>query len=380
MFEAKEQAGANPDGVTTPVASGSQAETGGLYLDDLWVGQRFRSGSVTIDAAGIKAFAAAYDPQPFHLDDAAARGTLFGGLSASGWHTAALTMRLIDKGRLTLDTTIASALPDFPGSENAGVTVRQLLTHTSGLANPEATTPGENGVPAFYLRTDPRAGTRDDAVGYCAGTPSGPAGGGFAYNNCDTIVLGAMLEAETGRQFSSLLAEEIAAPARLTTLRFASPGEHPVTARGANGAVPRINISTLGPGGALVGSVDDALAFDRALMNGVLVSKDGTAAMWKGEPALGYVALGAWAFEAPLGGCEGDVKLVERRGSVDGVQMRNIIAPDRDLALIVFTDNADAAFGEIWQGKGLSYDLASAAFCARSEAEKEKAEKEKPPG
>lgn len=294
--------------------------------------------------------------------------------------TAALTMRLIDKGRLTLDTTIASALPDFPGSEKAGVTVRQLLTHTSGLANPEATTPGENGVPAFYLRTDPRAGTRDDAVGYCAGTPSGPAGGGFAYNNCDTIVLGAMLEAETGRQFSSLLAEEIAAPARLTTLRFASPGEHPVTARGANGAVPRINISTLGPGGALVGSVDDALAFDRALMNGVLVSKDGTAAMWKGEPALGYVALGAWAFEAPLGGCEGDVKLVERRGSVDGVQMRNIIAPDRDLALIVFTDNADAAFGEIWQGKGLSYDLASAAFCARSEAEKEKAEKEKPPG
>lgn len=294
--------------------------------------------------------------------------------------TAALTMRLIDKGRLTLDTTIASALPDFPGSEKAGVTVRQLLTHTSGLANPEATTPGENGVPAFYLRTDPRAGTRDDAVGYCAGTPSGPAGGGFAYNNCDTIVLGAMLEAETGRQFSSLLAEEIAAPARLTTLRFASPGEHPVTARGANGAVPRINISTLGPGGALVGSVDDALAFDRALMNGVLVSKDGTAAMWKGEPALGYVALGAWAFEAPLGGCEGDVKLVERRGSVDGVQMRNIIAPDRDLALIVFTDNADAAFGEIWQGKGLSYDLASAAFCAKSEAEKEKAEKEKPPG
>ncbi len=110
---------------------------------------------------------------------------------------AALTMRLIDKGKLTLDTTIASALPDFPGSEKAGVTVRQLLTHTSGLANPETTTPGENGVPAFYLRTDPRAGTRDDAVGYCAGTPSGQAGGGFAYNNCDTIVLGAMLEAET---------------------------------------------------------------------------------------------------------------------------------------------------------------------------------------
>lgn len=292
---------------------------------------------------------------------------------------AALTMRLIDQGKLTLDTTIANALPDFPNSEKASVTVRQLLTHTTGLANPEATAQGENGVPSFYLRTDPRAGTRDDAVGYCAGAPSGPAGGGFAYNNCDTIVLGAVLEGRTGRQLASLVKDEIAGPSGMTSLRFASPGEHPVQARGAEGKVPRVNVATLGIGGALVGTVSDALAFDRALMNGTLVSKDGTAVMWKGEPALGYVALGAWAFSAPLAGCEGDVKLIERRGSVDGVQMRNIIAPDRHLALIVFTDNADAVFGEIWQGKGVSYDLASAAFCAKSEAEIEKAEKEKPP-
>lgn len=69
-----------------------------LYLDDLQVGQIFTSGSLTVDAAAIKAFAGQFDPQPFHLDDEAAKSTFFGGLAASGWHTAALTMRLLVDG------------------------------------------------------------------------------------------------------------------------------------------------------------------------------------------------------------------------------------------------------------------------------------------
>jgi acyl dehydratase len=70
----------------------------GLYLDDFEVGQVFGSGGITVDAARIKSFAREFDPQPFHLDDAAARGSLFGGLAASGWHTAAITMRLLVDG------------------------------------------------------------------------------------------------------------------------------------------------------------------------------------------------------------------------------------------------------------------------------------------
>lgn len=65
------------------------------FLDDLSAGQVFVSGSHRIDEEQIKAFAAQFDPQPFHLDDAAAKSTLFGGLAASGWHTAALTMKLL---------------------------------------------------------------------------------------------------------------------------------------------------------------------------------------------------------------------------------------------------------------------------------------------
>jgi acyl dehydratase len=66
-----------------------------LYLDDLRVGQRFTSGAHALDRSQIVAFASQFDPQPFHLDEAAAKDSLFGGLVASGWHTAAITMRLL---------------------------------------------------------------------------------------------------------------------------------------------------------------------------------------------------------------------------------------------------------------------------------------------
>lgn len=82
---------------------------GRLHLDDLYVGQRFVSASHTIDEPQIKAFAAQFDPQPFHMDADAAADTLFKGLAASGWHTAAITMRLNVEGGLPLAGGIIGA-------------------------------------------------------------------------------------------------------------------------------------------------------------------------------------------------------------------------------------------------------------------------------
>jgi acyl dehydratase len=70
------------------------------YLEDFAPGQRFSSGRTRIEADRIKSFAAEFDPQSIHLDEAAARKTLFQGLAASGWHTAAVTMRLVVEGEL----------------------------------------------------------------------------------------------------------------------------------------------------------------------------------------------------------------------------------------------------------------------------------------
>lgn len=70
------------------------------YLEDFEPGQKFGSGRFSVEAARIKSFAKEFDPQPFHLDEDSARDSFFKGLAASGWHTAAMTMRLLVEGEL----------------------------------------------------------------------------------------------------------------------------------------------------------------------------------------------------------------------------------------------------------------------------------------
>src|SRR5579864_8791894 len=84
---------------TTQPAQQPEAQ---LYLDDLYVGQRFTSGTHVMEEARIKEFAAEFDPQPFHLNDTAAQASVFKGLAASGWHTAAVAMRLLVTAGLPL--------------------------------------------------------------------------------------------------------------------------------------------------------------------------------------------------------------------------------------------------------------------------------------
>jgi len=93
-----------------------------LHLDDLAIGQKFVTSSVTLTLEGCKAFAAEFDPQPFHLDEAAARASVFGRLAASGWYTASLSMRLLVQGELTiaggligLGGEITWPRPTYPG-------------------------------------------------------------------------------------------------------------------------------------------------------------------------------------------------------------------------------------------------------------------------
>ncbi|MBE9640001.1 MaoC family dehydratase [Salipiger mangrovisoli] len=88
----------------------SPQDTRTLYLEDIAVGDRFVSGEHALDAEQIKSFASQFDPQPFHLDEAAGQDSLFGGLAASGWHTAAITMKLF-----------VAAMPIAKGLIGAGV-------------------------------------------------------------------------------------------------------------------------------------------------------------------------------------------------------------------------------------------------------------------
>lgn len=278
--------------------------------------------------------------------------------------TATLVLQEVGKGRMALDAPIGQYLPKFGGDR--AITVRQLLQHRSGLPNPSDKLAAD-GTIVFYSETGPGIGDAARAEGFCAGPAKGPAGGAWEYNNCDYLVLGAALEAVTGQSFARLMAERIGKPLGMRRLRLAPDG----AARGGAAAqgyaegkpVRSMNAATGGAAAALSGSADDLARFDRALMAGRLLPPALREQAWTGDPQLGYMALGVWSFPAGLRGCKDPVRLIERRGDFAGTQVRNVIAPKLGRAVIVFTNDAAADFGEIWQGRGLSYDVLSAALC-----------------
>jgi acyl dehydratase len=78
------------------------------YFEDFAVGQEYRLKQITVSRAEIVAFAAEFDPQPFHLDEAAAANSMLGGLATSGWHTCALFMRMMADGWLNDSASMGS--------------------------------------------------------------------------------------------------------------------------------------------------------------------------------------------------------------------------------------------------------------------------------
>jgi len=134
------------------------------YLEDFAVGQTFSSPRLRIDAEQITTFAAAFDPQPFHLDEEAARDTFFRGLAASGWHTAAVTVRRLVESDLTPAGGIVGAgfdacrwpRPVRPGDalrvESEVLEVRPSQSHPDhGLMKVRTTTLNQHGEAVLVL-------------------------------------------------------------------------------------------------------------------------------------------------------------------------------------------------------------------------------------
>jgi acyl dehydratase len=110
-----------------------------LYLEDLNVGQRFTSATYLITEEQIKSFAREFDPQPFHLDDAAAQNTVFRGLAASGWHTAAVAMKLLVTSGLPLGNGIIGLGGDLSWPKPTRPGVRSTTLNQKGEAVHEFT-------------------------------------------------------------------------------------------------------------------------------------------------------------------------------------------------------------------------------------------------
>ncbi len=265
---------------------------------------------------------------------------------------AVLVMQEAERGTLVLDAPATGYLPFPPAGDLAAPSVRALLRHQSGLRNPDDSPKDANGVPDFYS-------TGPSGVEWCLAGRSAPLAGGWSYNNCDYIVLGAVLESVTGRPVSALVGERLRAAG--------VPGPMLAARRprslARSGAEFPFDISRYGASAGIVGSVNDILAFDRALLDGRLLSPEAKAEMWESDPALGYMALGQWVYDVPLSGCHGAVRIVERRGAIGGYQLRNFILPEAEMALVLAVKDESFHFGELWQQQGRSFDILSAAAC-----------------
>ena len=136
-----------------------------LYLDDLHIGQRFVSGTYVMEAARMKEFAAEWDPQPFHLDEAAGEASVFKGLVASGWHTAAVAVRLLATGGLPLaggsiglGGEIAWPKPTRPGDtlrvESEVLEIKLSRSKPDrGIVTVQSTAFNQNGEPVYVLKS-----------------------------------------------------------------------------------------------------------------------------------------------------------------------------------------------------------------------------------
>jgi D-alanyl-D-alanine carboxypeptidase len=281
-----------------------------------------------------------------------------------------IVAQLVQENRLELDKPISAYLSStaFSGASRERVTVRQLMQHLSGLPNPnDAPASGKNSSAHATTAATNVSADRLATMRVCSAPPKRAPGERFEYNNCDYLVLGAIIEHVSGKTFFENVHTRIAMPLGLTTLGAAETvlGYRDIAQREST-----VALAAYGAAGALTGSIDDLAALNRALMGERLLSAETKKLFWTGVPQWGYAGYGVWAFPATLRGCKENVALVERRGAIGGVQVRNIIAPARNEALIVFTNRADLSFGEIWQGDGLSHDLLSAAFCGSAPAAK----------
>lgn len=174
--------------------------------------------------------------------------------SVSKQVTVTLAMQLVDAGQLLLDDTLATRGPAFQAPGAAQITVRHLMQHVSGLAQPGDGPMKADGVLSFYRRKGPH--WQPDALRFCAGPATAVPGERFLYGDCDTLVLAGLLEHVTGQP------------------------------------VPQPVMATYGAGGAMEGTARDLLAFNRALLAGRVVSAASRQAMWTGEPKWGYAGLG----------------------------------------------------------------------------------------
>lgn len=263
-------------------------------------------------------------------------GLIFEIGSITKQFTAALIMLLREQGRLSLDDSLATYLPQYNFS--AAITLRMMLTHTSGLADFTNFPQLGEWVKSGVSEASVLSAVAQAPLQFEPGTQ-------FAYSNSNYFALGAIIEELTGQSYSADLVQYIFQPLGLTSTYYALPPADRAAVGYTNngsGMVPAIlwDRSAAFAAGALSANLNDLVAWDDALLNGKVVSAASFNAMTtpNGFPMPGG---GSYGFGLALATVN-NRPVIWHNGQIGGFTAENAVFRDSGFAVIVLTNDQDA--------------------------------------
>lgn len=300
------------------------------------------SGSVLVQQGGQQLYHRAFGLADRALAVPASTGTRYRIASITKLFTAVLVMRQVEAGKVTLDTTIKTALPAWTGEGAGKVTIRHLLTHTSGIQNmdnlPSFEAAQKEGIPSYQLPH-----TSDELLArYASGKQVAEPGKVFDYNNADYVILGKIIERAAGAPYDQVLAREITGP--LGMARTGLQRQQDITPGLAStyyrdGDKPLINdlpvyIENWYAAGGMSSTTTDLLAFSNALHGGRLLRPDSLKALL--TPGLDDYGFGQWVFDLKVKGAPH--RVAQRPGRIMGANATLLRFLDDDLTVIILSN------------------------------------------
>lgn len=271
---------------------------------------------------------------------------------------AAVLAHLVEAdGLVDLDAPVARYVPGLIAGGDA-VRVRHLLDHTSGLPDIDERSAEAWTCPMLDVAADSLADPLTLVRRFASGPLQSVPGEEVAYNNADTLVLQAVLEAATGASFAALLQSRILDPLDLADTGLLRPDttvERLVETYEGDGPSGCLARWRYGAAAAMVTTAADLARFDLALMSGDIVPPDVLAELWDSSPEKGYVAQGAWSYAKPVG--DTWVRVVERQGAFGALGVLNVLLPDSNRALVILKNAGDANLFALSYQPGLPDDL-----------------------
>ncbi|PSK89804.1 serine hydrolase domain-containing protein [Taibaiella chishuiensis] len=293
-----------------------------------------------------------------HYDIPYSEQTVFHIFSLTKTFTTVLILQLYEQGKISLDSVIAAYYPEYKGEAARKVTIRNLLTYSSGRANKDISSPE-----LIHQAYDNTIWDLDSFITTFLSEPLiDTPGTKFNYNNGDFILLGKIIEKIYGKPYEKVLDEQILKPLQLQHTGFLhhediikniDEGYSERDPPGKGVYMPtNVYIDNLYAAGAMYATPRDLLRFDQALFGHKILKQATVDTMLTAYPQLGDVALGFWVYPKTFGKI--NTRFAERQGDGYGHSANWVHLVDKDIALFILSNTKSLEYLNTMREKVLS--------------------------